>query len=56
VENYRQLVNWIAADRVIVEPLLTHLASPADCQEIYTGLTSKKDEYLSAVFDWGRLG
>ena len=56
VENYRQLVTWIAEDRIIVEPLLTHLASPADCQEIYTGLTSKKDEYLSAVFDWGRLG
>ncbi len=55
VENYRQLVNWIVEDRIIVEPLLTHLASPTDCQEIYTGLTSKKDEYLSAVFDWSRL-
>ncbi|MCZ6676988.1 MAG: zinc-binding alcohol dehydrogenase [Candidatus Poribacteria bacterium] len=55
VENYRQLANWIAEDRIIVEPLLTHLASPADCQEIYTGLTSKKAQYLSAVFDWNRL-
>lgn len=56
VENYRQLVNWIAEDRIIVEPLRTHLASPAYCQEIYTGLTSEKAEYLSAVFDWSRLG
>ena len=55
VENYRQLVDWIAEGRIIVEPLLTHLASPVDCQEIYTGLTSRKDEYLSAVFDWSRL-
>ena len=55
VENYRQLVNWIAEDRIIVDPLRTHLASPVDCNEIYTGLTSKKDEYLSAVFDWSRL-
>jgi 2-desacetyl-2-hydroxyethyl bacteriochlorophyllide A dehydrogenase len=55
VENYRQLVDWVADERIIVEPLLTHLASPADCQDIYTGLTSKKAEYLSAVFEWGRL-
>ena len=55
VENYRQLVNWIVEDRIIVDPLRTHVASPADCQEIYTGLTSKKQEYLSGVFDWGLL-
>jgi len=42
-------------DKIIVEPLLTHLGSPQDCQEIYTGLTSKKDRYLSAVFDWDLL-
>ena len=50
--NYRQLTDWIAADRIKVAPLLTHLASPADCQAIYDGLTGKKEEYLSAVFDW----
>ena len=55
VENYRQLVNWVAEDRIIVDPLRTHLASPTACQEIYTGLTSKKEEYLSAVFDWRLL-
>ena len=55
VENYRQLVNWIVEDKIIVGPLLTHLGSPQDCQEIYTGLTSKKDRYLSAVFDWNLL-
>ena len=56
VENYRQLANWIAEGRSIVDPLLSHVASPADCQEVYTGLTSKKDEWMSAVFDWGKLG
>ena len=55
VDNYRQLVDWIAEDRIIVDPLRTHTASPADCQEIYTGLTTKRGEYLSAVFDWSRL-
>ena len=55
VDNYRQLVDWIADDRIIVDPLRTHIASPADCQEIYSGLTTKRGEYLSAVFDWSRL-
>lgn len=50
--NYRQLADWIAAERIKVAPLLTHLASPADCQDIYDGLTGKKEEYQSAVFDW----
>ncbi|MDA0836844.1 MAG: zinc-binding alcohol dehydrogenase [Planctomycetota bacterium] len=52
VENYRQLVHWIAEERLIVDPLRTHVAPPSDCQAIYTGLTSKKEEYLSGVFVW----
>ena len=55
VDNYRQLVDWISEGRIIVDPLRTHTASPTDCQEIYTGLTTKRGEYLSAVFDWSRL-
>ena len=51
--NYRLLVNWIAAGSLKTTPLLTHLASPADCQTIYEGLTSNREEYLGAVFDWG---
>ena len=55
VGNFTNVVNWIAAERLEVRPLLTHLASPADCQDIYRGLTQKHDEYLAAVFDWRRL-
>ena len=53
--NYRLLIDWIATGRLKTSPLLTHLASPADCQTIYEGLTSKREEYLSAVFDWSKL-
>lgn len=53
--NYRQITRWIAEGRLIADPLLTHLASPVDCQQIYEGLTSKKEEYLAAVFDWSLL-
>jgi 2-desacetyl-2-hydroxyethyl bacteriochlorophyllide A dehydrogenase len=52
VDNYSQIVTWITSDRLKVEPLLTHLASPSDCQAVYAGLTGRKEEYLGAVFDW----
>lgn len=55
VENYRHIVQWITDGRLIVEPLLTHLASPLDCQMIYEGLTQKREEFLGAVFDWTRV-
>ena len=53
--NYRQLVEWIARGRLQVEPLLSHVASPADCQTVYEGLTARQEEYMSAVFDWNLL-
>ena len=55
VSNYRQIVKWIANDDLTVDPLRTHVASPADCQEIYEGLTGEKESYVGAVFDWSRL-
>ena len=53
--NYRQIAAWIAGGQLVVEPLLTRLASPADCQQMYEGLTANKEEYLGVVFDWSRL-
>jgi threonine dehydrogenase-like Zn-dependent dehydrogenase len=53
--NYRRLVEWIAAGRLLVEPLLDQVASPADCQAVYEGLTNRKDGYLGAVFDWSLI-
>ena len=50
--GYGLLLEWIASGEIITKPLLTHLASPADCQSIYEGLTSSKEEYMGAVFDW----
>ncbi len=50
--NYRMLAEWIAAGRLQVAPLLTHLAAPDQCQPIYDGLAGNKEEFLGAVFDW----
>lgn len=53
--NYRQILDWISMKRLVVEPLLTHLVSPVDCQSVYEGLTKRKEEYLAAVFDWSLI-
>ena len=50
--NYRQLLDWILAGRLIVDPLRTHLLPPDRCQEAYAGLTHQRDDYLGVVFDW----
>lgn len=51
-ENYRQILAWILAGKLIVDPLRTHLLPPDRCQEAYAGLTHDKDRYLGVVFDW----
>jgi 2-desacetyl-2-hydroxyethyl bacteriochlorophyllide A dehydrogenase len=50
--NYRQILGWIMAGRLVVDPLRTHVLPPARCQEAYWGLAHRQDEYLGVVFDW----
>ncbi len=50
--NYRQLLEWILTERLVVDPLRTHVLPPDRCQEAYHGLVHQKDEYLGVVFDW----
>ena len=50
--NYRTLLRWITEGRLVVDPLRTHVLSPDRCQEAYSGLAHRKDEYLGVVFDW----
>ena len=51
-KNYSLLLEWIGGGKLKTRPMLTHLASPADCQTVYEGLTSNREEYIGAVFDW----
>jgi 2-desacetyl-2-hydroxyethyl bacteriochlorophyllide A dehydrogenase len=51
-ENYEQILRWIVDERLLVEPLISHVMSPRDCQQAYDGLLNRKDEYLGAIFDW----
>ena len=53
--NYEQILEWIRDERLVVEPLISHVVSPRDAQAAYDGLTNKKDEYTAVVFDWSKL-
>jgi hypothetical protein len=55
-ENYEQILRWIIDERLVVEPLISHVVAPRDCQEVYDGLLNRKDEYLGAIFDWRDVG
>lgn len=53
--NIRQILRLIERGLLKVKPLLTHRASPTDCQAIYDGLANRKDDYTGVVFDWRNL-
>lgn len=53
--NYRQIAGWIGDGRLIVDPLRTHVLSPAECQQAYQGLLHEREAYTGVVFDWSRL-
>jgi 2-desacetyl-2-hydroxyethyl bacteriochlorophyllide A dehydrogenase len=54
-ENYRQIAEWIRDGRLVVDPLRTHVLSPAECARAYHGLIHEKESYTGVVFDWSLL-
>lgn len=53
--NIRQLLRMIHRGKIVVDPLLTHRASPADCHAVYEGLANQKETYTGVVFDWSKV-
>ena len=53
--NIQQLLRLLSRDKLVIDPLLTHLASPADCHAVYEGLATQKEVYTGAVFDWSKV-
>ncbi|MEN6478185.1 MAG: zinc-binding alcohol dehydrogenase [Anaerolineales bacterium] len=53
--NCAIILRLIAAGQLQVAPLLSHILSPADCQQAYEGLRDHKDEYLGVLFDWSQV-
>jgi threonine dehydrogenase-like Zn-dependent dehydrogenase len=52
--NIQQLLSLLSRNKLIIDPLLTHLASPADCHAVYDGLANQKEVYTGVVFDWSK--
>jgi len=50
--NAKINLNFIAENKLKIEPLLTHLVKPEKCSEVYSGLRDKPNEYIGVVFDW----
>lgn len=46
------ILRLMASGKLPVEDLITHVAQPEECQEIYTMLADNPKEALGVVFDW----
>lgn len=51
-DNYRQILRWIADGRLVIDPLITHVLSPVDCQVAYAGIVDDPEHYVGVLFDW----
>ncbi|MDR0561248.1 MAG: zinc-binding alcohol dehydrogenase [Spirochaetaceae bacterium] len=50
--NSELIIELISRKRLTLEPLLTEIASPADCGAMYEKLRNHKDQYMGILFDW----
>ena len=48
-------LGWIADGRLVVEPMRSHVVSPADAGATYEAMVTTKDAYLGVVFDWDQV-
>ena len=51
--NVKILLNLIAQGKLLIEPLITHIAKPEDAQSVYQGLLSDPNDFVGVLFDWG---
>jgi len=42
----------IERKKLIVDPLLTHVVPPDQCQVMYQGLRHQPNPHLGVLFDW----
>jgi 2-desacetyl-2-hydroxyethyl bacteriochlorophyllide A dehydrogenase len=53
--NAEIILGLIRYQKLLVEPMITDIATPADCQEMYQGLKNEPDDHLGVLFDWSRV-
>jgi 2-desacetyl-2-hydroxyethyl bacteriochlorophyllide A dehydrogenase len=50
--NSRLIMNLLSQKKLVMEPLLTELVSPADCFDVYRKVRDNKDQCMGVLFDW----
>jgi 2-desacetyl-2-hydroxyethyl bacteriochlorophyllide A dehydrogenase len=50
--NSELIIDLILRKQLVLEPLLTEIAAPADCGAVYDKLRNNKDQYMGVLFDW----
>lgn len=50
--NSQLIMDLISQKKLMVEPLLTEILSPAGCFDVYRKVRNNKDRYLGILFDW----
>jgi threonine dehydrogenase-like Zn-dependent dehydrogenase len=53
--NCEIILDLIRDRRLVVEPMITDVASPSDCQQMYQGLKNEPDDHLGVLFDWSKV-
>lgn len=53
--NCEIILDLIRAGKLVVEPMITDIASPADCQTMYQGLKNEPDKHLGVIYDWSKV-
>jgi threonine dehydrogenase-like Zn-dependent dehydrogenase len=50
--NSRLIMDLFAQKKLVVDPLISEIVSPADCFDVYNKVRYNKDEYMGILFDW----
>lgn len=53
--NCEIILDLIRSERLHVAPMITDVASPEDCQDMYQGLKDRPDDHLGVLFDWSEV-
>lgn len=51
-QNNEKLLRLFAEDKLITEPILTHVLSPEEAPSAYYGLRNRDESYLGVVISW----
>jgi 2-desacetyl-2-hydroxyethyl bacteriochlorophyllide A dehydrogenase len=53
--NCEIILELIREGKLVVDPMITDVASPEDCQQMYQGLKDEPDDHLGVLFDWSKV-